>query len=127
MCDELETALEAHQTLVGEADKGTLLLVKASLKTFKKQGAEMKQIAADFKRHVEESEVKLNALTADVKVIKDTMASFQADATKWQMVIQVLKALFGDSKRCVITLMYLAVILGAVHFSEIIELLKALI
>lgn len=72
MCDELESAIEAQETLGADTTKGALLLMKASLKSMKRQGSEMKSMMRDFKAHVEESDKKLNALSEDVKSIKET-------------------------------------------------------
>lgn len=127
MCEELENALETQEVLGAEMTKGASLAFKAAIKSMRKQGEEMKHMAQDFKRHVEESEQKLHDLAEDVKSIKSSVESFQADATKWQLILQILKALFGDTKRCVLTTVWVALILGAVHFSEIIELLKAMV
>lgn len=127
MCEELENALETQEALGANMTKGASLAFKAAIKSMRKQGEEMKRMAQDFKRHVEESEQRLHDLAEDVKSIKSSVESFQADATKWQLVLQILKALFGDTKRCVLTTVWVALILGAVHFSEIIELLKAMV
>lgn len=127
MCDELENALETQEALGAGMSKGASLAFKAAIKSMRKQGDELKKMAEDFKRHVDESEKKLRTLSEDVKAIKKTVESFQADATKWQLVIQICQALFGDVKRCILTTVWVALILGAVHFSEIIELLKAML
>lgn len=134
MCDELETALEAQETLGADTTKGASLLFKAALKSMRKQGAEMKQIAEDFKHHVEESDKKLAALSNDFSSMKDMMEGikedvkkFQLDATKWQLVVQLLNALFGTVKRFICTMIVFVLITGLAHFQDLIDLLKALI
>lgn len=127
MCDELETAIETQEQVGTDATKGALALTKAALKSMKKQGNAMKEMAEKFNKHVEESDKRLASMSADIKYIKETVNTFYADATKWQLIIQICKALFGDTKRCILTTVWGALILGAVHFSEIIELLKAMV
>lgn len=127
MCEELENALETQEVLGAEMTKGASLAFKAAIKSMRKQGEEMKKMAQEFKRHVDESEQKLHDLAEDVKAIKTSVQSFQADATKWQLIIQLANALFGNMKRCIMTTVWVALILGAVHFSEIIDLLKAMV
>lgn len=134
MCDELETALEAQETLGADTTKGASLLFKAALKSMRKQGAEMKQIAEDFKHHVQESDKKLAALSNDFSSMKDMMEGikedvkkFQLDATKWQLVVQLLNALFGTVKRFICTLIVFVLLTGLAHFQDLIDLLKALI
>lgn len=127
MCNELETAINMQEELGADTTKGALMLTKAALKSMKKQGAEMTQMARDFKNHVEESEKKLNVLTDKVNEINHKVDLFATDATKWQLVIQISKALFGDTKRCILTTVWIALAIGAVHFTEIIDLLKAMV
>lgn len=125
MCDDLEAAITAQEELGTDATKGALILTKAALKSLKKQGSEMQKMARDFKTHVVESDKKLEILTTDVAEIKEKVDLLATDATKWQLVIQVIKALFGDTRRCVLTTVWIAMIFGAIHFEQILDLLKA--
>lgn len=127
MCKDLESAIEAQETLGSDTTKGALLLTKATLKSIKQQSAAMEKMAKDFKTHCEESGEQMSAMQADIKTIKEIVHSFSADATKWQLIVQICKTLFGDTKRCILTTVWVALILGAVHFKDIIELLKAII
>lgn len=74
MCDDLENALETQEVLGADMTKGASVAFKAALKSMRKQGEEMKKMAQDFKRHVQESEQKLHDLAEDGTITTERVA-----------------------------------------------------
>ena len=123
MCDDLSNALELQEQLGSDTTKGAVMLFKAAAKS-------MNKLSNQIKEHIEDSDkrdIKINARLDKIDERLERIEKKSEDATKWQLVVQICQALFGDIKRCIITLIWFSLILGAVHFSELIELLKALV
>lgn len=74
MCDDLENTLETQEVLGADMTKGASVAFKAALKSMRKQGEEMKKMAQDFKRHIQESEQKLHDLAADGTITTEWVA-----------------------------------------------------
>lgn len=123
MCDDLANAIEMNKEAGLETTKGAELLFKAAAKS-------MNKISNQIKEHIIESDKRDAQINARLDRIDEKLKRIEKkseDATKWQLVVQICKALFGDVKRCILTTVWFSLILGAAHFSEIIDLLKALI
>lgn len=127
MCEELERAIEIQESLGKKLPKQMGVFVKGTLAALKKQDADIKALATLVKKNHEERDQKLQTITDDIKDMKEDMSAFRADATKWQLIIGVAERLFGDTKRSLITLIYIGVLFGLVHISDIIEVAKALV
>lgn len=123
MCDDLVNAIEMNKKAGLETTKGAELLFKAAAKS-------MNKISNQIKEHIIESDKRDAKINARLDKIDEKLKRIEKkseDATKWQLVVQICKVLFGDMKHCIMTTIWFGLILGAVHFSELIELLKALI
>ena len=121
MCEELKAALELQKEL-GNVDttKGAIMLFKAAANSMTKMSAVMKE-------HIEEADRKWDKLAADIRDLKASFEEYKTDATKYRLIVELIKALFGTTKRSILTLVWFAVLVGVVHLKDIIELLKALI
>lgn len=123
MCNDLNNAMELQEQLGSDTTKGAIMLFKAAAKS-------MNKLSDQIKEHIAESDRRDAQINARLDKIDDRLERIEKkseDATKWQLVVQIFKALFGDMKHCIMTTVWFGLILGAVHFSEFIELLKALI
>lgn len=123
MCDDLNNALELQEQLGSDTTKGAVMLFRAAVKSMNKLSRQMKD-------HIEEADKRDEKINARLDKIDERLERIEKkseDATKWQLVVQICQALFGDVKHCVLTTVWFALILGAVHFSEVIELIKAFV
>lgn len=129
MCDDLQNAISAQEQLGADTTKGAMMLIKAAAASIKKSNNALQ-------KHIAESDVKLtkieqkvdSQLTKIEQKVADLAKSFEdykLDATKYQLIVEVCRALFGSVKQTIITFVIFSVIMGLVHMSEIIELLKA--
>lgn len=123
MCKDLNDAMELQEQFGSDTTKGAIMLFKAAAKSMNKLSEQIKEHIADYDRR----DAQINARLDKIDDRLERIEKKSEDATKWQLVVQICQALFGDIKRCIITTVWFALILGAVHFSELIELLKALI
>lgn len=121
MCEELKAALELQKEL-GNVDttKGAIMLFKAAANSMTKMSAVMKE-------HIEEAGRKWDKLAADIQDLKASFEEYKTDATKYRLIVELVKALFGTARRSVLTLVWFAVLVGVVHLKDIIDLLKALV
>lgn len=120
MCNELEQAIEMQEQLGTDTTKGAMMLMKAAAKSITK-------LSAQLKEHIAKDEQNTREIVAELKAVKDTLKSYQTDATKWQLIVMLCDHLFGNVKRSLVTLVYIAIIFGLANLKDIIELLKALI
>lgn len=134
MCDDLKDAMELQKGLDIPEGQKAMMLIRACKNSIDKLQKKFVAHVADANSKLEKLSDEQNELRQILKEhgktlqeIKEAQAAAAHDATKWQLVVQICKALFGDMKHCIMTTVWFGLILGAVHFSELIELLKALI
>ena len=120
MCEELKAALELQKEL-GNVDttKGAIMLFKAAANSMAKMSAAMKE-------HIEEADKKWDKLAADIQDLKASFEEYKTDATKYRLIVEIFKALFGTTKRSIMTLIYFAFIMGAIHLKDILPILTSL-
>lgn len=120
MCEELKTALELQKEL-GTADttKGAIMLFKAAANSMTKMSAVMKE-------HIEEADKKWDKLASDIQDLKASFEEYKTDAAKYRLIVEIFKALFGTTKKSIITLIYFAFIMGAIHLKDILPILTTL-
>lgn len=127
MCDDLQKAINLQEQFGGDTTKGAMMLFKEAAKAMQRISEEMRaHIKASNKRHAETAN-KLAAISASVDELKAAFTAYQTDATKYRLIVEITKALFGDARRCVITLVYFGIIMGLVNMREIIGLLTAMV
>jgi hypothetical protein len=120
MCDELAKAIEIQSEYDVDTTKGATLLAKAALKS-------MRAMNENFIKHCEESDKKWGQLAQDIKELKASFEEYKTDATKYRLIVELVKALFGTPKKSILTLCWFAVLIGVAHLKDIIELLKVLV
>lgn len=120
MCDELQKAIEMQTEYDVDTTKGATLLAKAAVKS-------MRAMNENFIKHCEDSERKWGLLAQDIKDLKASFEEYKTDATKYRLIVEIFKALFGTTKRSILTMCWLVVILGMAHIKDLIDILKLLI
>ena len=123
MCDDLSNALELQEQLGSDTTKGAVMLFKAAAKS-------MNKLSNQIKEHIVESDkrdIKINARLDKIDERLERIEKKSEDATKWQLVVQICQALFGDIKRTITTFRMSGVLLGLVHFKDILDIIKALV
>lgn len=134
MCNDLNDAMALQKDLDIPEEQKAMMLIRACKNSIDKLQKKFVAHVADANNRlveISDEQKELRRILKEhgeaLKEIKDAQLAAAHDATKWQVVVQICKALFGDMKRCIMTTVWFALILGAVHFGELIELLKALI
>lgn len=120
MCDELEKAIEIQSEYDVDTTKGATLLAKAAVRSMRK----MNEI---FIAHQKEAEQRWQTIDNKLETLQKSFDDYKTDATKYRLIVELIKALFGTTKRSILTLVWFAVLLGAVHLKDILELLKAMV
>lgn len=131
MCDDLQTAIHTQEELGTDTTKGAMMLIKAAATSIKKsQTALQKHIAESeekMTRIEQKVDVKLSKIDKKVDDLTKSFEAYKMDATKYQLIVEVCRALFGSVKRTVLTFVVFGVLMGFVHMSEILDLLKAML
>lgn len=117
MCKDLEAAMEIQKELGGDTTKGAVLLFKAAAKS-------MEKITHKMDDHIKEADKRWKTVETKLENLQKSFNDYMTDATKYRLIVEVFKALFGTTKRSVLTLVWFAVIMGLVHIKDILELLK---
>lgn len=121
MCKDLDAALEMQKELGGaDTTKGAIMLFKAAAKS-------MNKLSEKIETHIKEADERWTTVDNKLETLQKSFDEYMTDATKYRLIVEIFKALFGTAKRSILTLCWLAVILGLAHLKDIIELLKALI
>lgn len=126
MCDDLNTILKA-QTIKVKTPAWAVTMMEAAV-------ASMKKTNERLAKHIEESDTRWSNVDARIQGLEDKIARLTTviegkleDATKYRLVVEVFKALFGDTKKSIRTLLYIGIIFGLVNFKDVLEIIKALI
>jgi phage-related protein len=120
MCEDLKAALELQREL-GTADttKGAVMLFKAAATSMSKMSAAMTE-------HIKEADAKWEGIKQEIRELKESFEEYKTDAAKYRLIVEIFKALFGTTKRSIITLLYFAFIMGAIHIKDILPFLGSL-
>jgi hypothetical protein len=120
MCDDLKNALELQKEL-GNTDttKGAIMLFKAA-------ASSMAKMSNAIKEHIDEADEKWESVAQDLKELKKSFEEYKTDAAKYRLIVEIFKALFGTTRKSIITLIYFAFIMGAIHIKDIVPLLTTL-
>ena len=117
MCDDLENAMQLQETAGLDMTKGAKMAFLATAKSLRK-------LSQQFKEHIEADKQRTQDILDKITGLADKIAKDREDATRYRLVIDVFKALFGTTQKTILTLIYLTVILGLTNIKDIIELLK---
>lgn len=120
MCEDLKNALELQKEL-GNTDttKGAIMLFKAA-------ASSMAKMSNAIKEHIDEADEKWESVAQDLKELKKSFEEYKTDAAKYRLIVEIFKALFGTTRKSIITLIYFAFIMGAIHIKDIVPLLTTL-
>ena len=117
MCDDLENAMQLQETAGLNMTKGAKMAFLATAKSLRK-------LSQQFKEHIDAEKQRTQDILDKITGLSDKIDKDREDATRYRLVIDVFKALFGTTQKTILTLIYLTVILGLTNIKDIIELLK---
>lgn len=129
MCGSLESAIEAQEE-VGGATKGAIMLAKNAVKDIKKLSEKIDSNVEFNKKEFELLNRRHETLASEMKEVKEAINSVRGyveDASKYRLVSEIFKALFGSTKKTVCTLVFVSVIFGLVNLKDILEIVNKLI
>lgn len=131
MCDELAKAIEMQTEYKVDTTKGATLLAKAAVKSMMKMNENFlkhqKEENERFVKHQQEADARWNVIEAKLENLQRSFDEYRTDATKYRLIVELVKALFGTTKRSIVTLMWFGAILGMFHLKDMIEVLKVLV
>lgn len=120
MCDDLTKAMEISKEYGGKIPKGVEVLFKAAAQSVDKMNNTVKKYMSGVDERLDRMENDIRALTASFE-------EYKTDATKYRLIVELAKAMFGTTRRAVMTLVWFAVFVGLVHIKDVIELLKMMV
>lgn len=120
MCKDLETAMEIQKELGGDTTKGAVLLFKAAAKS-------MNKLSEKMEAHIKEADARWETVEAKLENLQKSFDEYKTDATKYRLIVELIKALFGTTKRSIVTLVWFGVLFGVFHLRDLLEVLKTLI
>ena len=121
MCEDLDRAMEL-QTELGGADttKGAIMLFKAAAKS-------MNKLSKKMDAHIHEADNRWKQVDEKLETLQKSLDEYTQDAAKYRLIVELFKALFGTTKRSIVTLMWFGAIFGVFHIKDMVEVLKALL
>lgn len=120
MCEDLKAALELQKEL------GNVDTTKGAIMLFKAVATSMAKMNSAWNAHIKDSDQRLNSMAQDIKDLKVAFEEYKTDAAKYRLIVEIFKALFGTTKRSIMTLIYFAFIMGAIHLKDILPILTTL-
>lgn len=134
MCNDLTDAMELHKGLDIPEDQKAMVLIHACKNSIDKLNKKFVEHVADANNRLiditdeqKEQRMLLESQGATIKDLKSLIESSHQDAVRWQLVILLLKSLFGDAKKTALTTLYFGLIIGAYHMQDIMDIIKALL
>lgn len=118
MCEELEEKLDKI------ADNAESDLTKDARQLFRATMRSIRNLSEQFKAHIAADNKWRTEIDSKVDELLAKFDDMKSDAEKGRAAAIVLNALFGTARRAIMTLLFVAVILGLTNIKDIIELLK---
>lgn len=118
MCEELEEKLDKI------ADNAQSDLTKDARQLFRATMRSIRHLSDQFKAHIVADNKWRTEIDSKVDELLAKFDSMKSDAEKGRAAAIVLNALFGNARRAIMTLLFVAVILGLTNIKDIMELLK---
>ena len=118
MCEELEEKLDKI------ADNAESDLTKDARQLFRATMRSIRHLSEQFKAHIVADHKWCTEIDSKVDELLAKFDSMKSDAEKGRAAAIVLNALFGNGRRAIMTLLFVAVILGLTNIKDIMELLK---
>ena len=131
MCNELAKAIEMQAEYKVDTTKGATLLAKAAVKSMMKMNENFLKYQKEendrFVKHQQEADARWNVIETKLENLQRSFDEYRTDATKYRLIVELVKALFGTTKRSIVTLMWVGAILGMFHLKDMVEVLKVLV
>lgn len=118
MCEDLENKIEEI------SENSSSDLSKDAKKLFRATMRSIRNLSEQFKAHIVADNKWRNEIDSKVDELLAKFDSMKSDAEKGRAAAIVLNALFGNARRAIMTLLFVAVILGLTNIKDIMELLK---
>lgn len=131
MCNDLNDVINYQKDLNIPEKEKAMMLIRACKNSIDKLNKKFVAHVADANSRLEQisEESKdirqiLYAQSEKLEKVQKALEESNKDATRWQLIVQICKTLFGDMKRSILTTIWIGLLMGMVHFSDIIELLR---
>lgn len=118
MCEELEEKLDKI------ADNAQSDLTKDARQLFRATMRYIRHLSDQFKAHIVADNKWRTEIDSKIDELLAKFDSIKSDAEKGRAAAIVLNALFGNARRAIMTLLFVAIILGLTNIKDIMELLK---
>jgi hypothetical protein len=121
MCKDLDMAMEVQKELGGaDTTKGAIMLFKAAAKS-------MNKLSEKMDTHITEADNRWKMVDEKLENLQKSFDEYKTDAAKYRLIVELIKALFGTTKRSIVTLVWFGVLFGIFHLRDLLEVLKTLI
>lgn len=134
MCNDLNDAIELQKDLDIPEGQKAMMLIRACKNSIDKLNKKFVAHVADANSRLEQisdeqKEIRHLVVAQNEKIETMTKAiqEANADAARYRLLVEICKAMFGNIKRTVITFVIIGVLLGLVHFKDVLDIVKALI
>ena len=118
MCKDLDVAMEVQKELGGaDTTKGAIMLFKAAAKS-------MNKLSEKMDAHITEADNRWKLVDEKLEHLQKSFDEYRTDAAKYRLIVELIKALFGTTKRSLVTLMWFGGVFGLLHFKDILDILK---
>lgn len=118
MCKDLDMAMEVQKELGGaDTTKGAIMLFKAAAKS-------MNKLSEKMDTHIKEADNRWKMVDEKLENLQKSFDEYRTDAAKYRLIVELIKALFGTTKRSLVTLLWFGGVFGLLHFKDILEILK---
>lgn len=134
MCNDLNDAIELQKDLDIPEGQKAMMLIRACKQSIDKLNKKFVAHVADANSRLEQisdeqKEIRHLVVAQNEKIETMTKAiqESNADAARYRLLVEICKAMFGNIKRTVTTFIIVGVLLGLVHFKDVLDIVKALI
>lgn len=134
MCNDLNDALELQKDLDIPEGQKAMMLIRACKQSIDKLNKKFVAHVADANSRLEQisdeqKEIRHLVVAQNEKIETMTKAiqESNADAARYRLLVEICKALFGNIKRTIATFIIIGVLLGLIHFKDVLDIVKALI
>lgn len=134
MSDDLETTLRTQEELGSDISKGAVVALKIANKTIIKLQNNFDALSTSFKNYMQNNDerwAKLDKrheiLAANMAKLQGLVEAYHSDASKYKLIVDIVKFFFGSPKRVVASLVTIAVLLGYAKLDQITNIIKMLL
>lgn len=146
MCvDEINSAIEFQKELGADTSKGAIALMKVVAKVLDRVNQKIdrqakfctdkwqevqssnEELRSEMVQFKAESMADRQSLREDIAELKSEVLKSLEKASKWKALTDMLTACFGTIQDTIKTLLIIGFFVGAVHFKDIIDLVKMIL